>query len=293
MSENLPDKFLVIGLDGADLEIIRPWLDAGDLPNLASIRDEGVSGLLDSVIPPVSAPAWATFMTGRNPGRHGVFGFVTERPGTGETSLVSLGSIRGTKLWDAFGAAGRKASVANVPITWPTPEVDGVFVSGMLTPPGRPFTHPADFQAEIEEQVPNYRIDIDRGLFDEKEVFREHLMKTAAARGEVIRRMMDREPSWDLLVGVFTNTDRMQHHFWRKEMDRIRELYVLIDGEVGKILERVDRDRTLVMILSDHGFTHTDRRLYFNRWLRREGYLGVRRVSEFQDDYQKRRFNWF
>jgi len=292
MSTTLPEKILVIGLDGADLELITPWIDAGDLPNLASIRDAGTSGLLQSVIPPVSAPAWATFMTGRNPGRHGVFGFVTERPGTGETTLVSLGSIRGTKLWDAFSAAGRRVVVVNVPITWPPPEIDGVFVSGMLTPPGRPFTWPAEVQAEIEAKVPDYRIDIDRGLFDDQEVFREHLFATAKARGEVIRLAMDRG-EWDFLLGVFTNTDRMQHHFWRKEREKIRDLYRLIDGEIGKILDRVDRDKTLVVVLSDHGFTTTDRRIYMNRWLREEGYLGVRRVSELTDDYQKRRFNWF
>jgi predicted AlkP superfamily phosphohydrolase/phosphomutase len=117
-------------------------------------------------------------------------------------------------------------------------------------------------------------------------------VKTARARGEAIRIAMDRG-DWDLLVGVFTNTDRMQHHFWRKERELIRELYRIIDDQVGQILAKVDRGRTMVLVLSDHGFTTTDRRFYVNRWLKREGYLGVRRTAEFTDDYQQRRFNWF
>jgi predicted AlkP superfamily phosphohydrolase/phosphomutase len=230
-------------------------------------------------------------MTGRNPGRHGVFGFVTERPGSGETSLVSLGSVRGVKLWDAFVTAGRKVGVVNVPITYPAPEVDGVFVSGMLTPPGRPYTWPPDFQAEMETAAPEYRIDIDRGLFDDPETFLEHLHTTADARATVIRKVMD-NVDWDLLVGVFTNTDRIQHHFWRKGMDEIRGFYRRVDDHLGAILDAAPDDAT-VIVLSDHGFTSTDRSFYANRWLRREGYLRTRRVAGPVDDYERRRFNWF
>ncbi|MHC4861653.1 MAG: alkaline phosphatase family protein, partial [Planctomycetota bacterium] len=82
-----PGSLLVLGLDGADLDLLGPWMEAGDLPRLAAIAREGTTGYLQSTVPPVSSSAWATFMTGRNPGRHGVFGFVTERPGSGETSL--------------------------------------------------------------------------------------------------------------------------------------------------------------------------------------------------------------
>lgn len=291
MASDQRTRILLIGIDGADLDLIRPWLDAGEMPNLRSIRDRGVHGYLASTIPPVSSPAWASFMTGRNPGRHGCFGFVREMPGTGETVLVSLATIRGTKLWEAFGAAGRKVGIVNVPITYPTPEVDGVFVSGMLTPPGRPFTWPPDFQAEIERVAPDYRIDIDRSLFAEKEEFLRHLHRTMEARATVIEMAMD-ACDWDLMVGVFTNPDRLQHHFWRDEMDEVRRFYRRIDEHLGTLSERAG-EGALVIVLSDHGFTTTDRRFYANRWLKAEGYLAVRRVESARDDYSKRRFNWF
>ncbi len=291
---SLPERFVVIGLDGADLDLLRPWMEAGDLPNLAGIAREGVGGYLASTLPPVSAPAWATFMTGRNPGRHGLFGFVMEDPETGGMRLVNLGHIRGAKLWEAFGRDGSGVVVVNVPITYPPPEVNGVFVSGMLTPAGRPFTWPPDFGEVIRAAAPEYRIDIDRGLFSRPEDLREHLSTTLAARGRVVRRAME-HADFRLLVAVFTNTDRIQHHFWRgeEEKETIRGFFREVDREVGEILARVDPSRTLVMVMSDHGFTDTDRRFYANRWLRDEGYLAVRRVAAPTDDYARRRFNWF
>ncbi len=88
-------KVLVICLDGATLDLLRPWIDEGRLPVLGSFVAEGVSGELRSVVPPITAPAWASFMTGKNPGKHGVYYFVN-RGGAGRSAslcrcLVEIG----------------------------------------------------------------------------------------------------------------------------------------------------------------------------------------------------------
>jgi len=286
-----PARILVIGLDGADLDLLRPWMDAGDLPHLASFLDEGTGGFLASTIPPVSAPAWASFFTGRTPGRHGVFGFVSEVPGSGETVLASLDAVRGTKLWDAFGSEGRKVGVLNVPVTWPVPEVNGFFVSGMLTPPGRGYTWPPELEEEIAAVVPGYLLEVERAEFRDPERTERHIGDVAAARARAVLHLMEHR-EWDLLVAVFTTTDRIQHRFWSGDREEIRRLYVRIDGWVGEMLERAGRD-TLAVVVSDHGFADTDRRFYANRWLRREGFLSVRRSDAEGDAYTRRRFNWF
>ena len=64
------NRVLAIGLDGATMDLIRPWAAEGELPALERLMSEGVSGELDSTLPPVTSPAWPSFATGKNPGKH-------------------------------------------------------------------------------------------------------------------------------------------------------------------------------------------------------------------------------
>ena len=82
-------KVLVIGLDGATLDIIKPMVEAGRLPTFASFIQEGVWGKLRSTVLPVTPPAWTSFMTGKNPGKHGIFGFFVNSPGKYKTRLIT------------------------------------------------------------------------------------------------------------------------------------------------------------------------------------------------------------
>jgi predicted AlkP superfamily phosphohydrolase/phosphomutase len=200
---------------------------------------------------------------------------------------MSLASVEGTKLWEAVG--DRRVAVMNVPVTFPVPKVNGAFVSGMLTPPGRPYTDPPELQARIEKIAPDYAPDIDRSLFGDREALYAHLTGLVDARGEAFLDVFRSEP-WDLFTCVFTETDRVQHHFWREEKDRIREFFTRVDGQVGRLIEAAGED-TLVVILSDHGFADTDRRFYANQWLREAGYLHLKRVRQDTDDYEDRRFH--
>src|SRR4030067_2872209 len=68
-------RVLCIGLDGATFDLIKPWIAEGRLPNLKRLLEEGAHANLNSVIPPLSPQAWSSFMTGVNPGKHGLFGF--------------------------------------------------------------------------------------------------------------------------------------------------------------------------------------------------------------------------
>ena len=72
MSSGQSPKVLVIGLDGATLDLIGPWADDGKLPHISRLMREGVSGELRSTVPPVTGPAWTSFMTGKGPGKHGI-----------------------------------------------------------------------------------------------------------------------------------------------------------------------------------------------------------------------------
>ena len=73
-------QVLIIGLDGATFDLIKPWVATGQLPTFKHLMDTGTRGNLESTIPPITPPAWTSFMTGMNPGKHGVFNFTEYHP---------------------------------------------------------------------------------------------------------------------------------------------------------------------------------------------------------------------
>src|SRR5438046_10519479 len=76
-------KVLSIGLDGATFDVLDPLIDRGLMPRLKRFIDEGVRGPLETTIPPITPTAWVSWMTGKNPGKHGVFEFLLRRKGRG------------------------------------------------------------------------------------------------------------------------------------------------------------------------------------------------------------------
>jgi predicted AlkP superfamily phosphohydrolase/phosphomutase len=65
----------ILGLDGATCDLIKPWVATGQLPTFKHLMDTGTQASLESIIPPITPPAWTSFMSGMNPGKHGVFNF--------------------------------------------------------------------------------------------------------------------------------------------------------------------------------------------------------------------------
>src|SRR3972149_294706 len=65
----------VLALDGATYDLLGPWMAQGHLPNLKALFESGAHAPLESTYPPLTGPAWATFMTGKSPGNHGLLEF--------------------------------------------------------------------------------------------------------------------------------------------------------------------------------------------------------------------------
>lgn len=286
-------KLVVLGLDAADLDVMRPLIARGEMPNVARLMAEGASGVLRSTVPPVSAPAWASFLTGRNPGQHGLYSFVVERGG-GRMQLANVTDIHGPRLWDVAAAQGAKPVVVNVPVTWPAPAFDGTMVTGMLTPEsqGVAFTHPKELASEIAEKVPGYRIDIDRALLDDRETLYGRMSEMERLRKDLFLHLLKTRAS-RLFVGVFTNTDRVQHSFWRHDRSLVDRHFREVDAHIGEIVASLDRATTAVMLLSDHGFQGSTCKLYVNRALEDAGLLATRRAEKADEDYDRRRADYF
>ncbi|RMG90020.1 MAG: hypothetical protein D6706_20330 [Chloroflexi bacterium] len=279
-------KLLIIGFDGATFNLIRPWAEAGYLPNLATLMKEGVHAELDSTLPPVTSPAWPTFMTGCNPGKHGVFDFI--QPQGTNFSLVNSTRIRQPTIWQRLSHAGYRVGVMNVPVTYPPQPINGFMITGILSPKFAQICYPADLIKQYEPVLGNYRvapnIQYKPGIETE---FIEDIYDLIHTRGKWALHLMKHE-SWDVLMVHFIAMDIMKHALWRF-MDHthprfepspyehaIRDGYALVDSYIGRLLNELPANTTTI-VMSDHGFGPLKNMVNLNLFLMQKGLLRLKR----------------
>ena len=283
-------KFVVIGLDGATFRILDPLMTMGKLPNLARIMAGGSSGTLWSTIHPYSAQAWSSFMTGMNPGKHGVFDFIHHEEDGYGLKFVNAGDRKADTLWKILSRHGRRVGVVNVPLTYPPEPVNGFLIAGMDAPGrGSHFVYPGGLLRELEETFGPYVIELSvrdymrRGL---EEKFIDDLRQMVSKQIQMVKHLMSSK-QWDFFMFVCRATDQVQHWFWRymdpdhpyhekgspRLQNAIASIYEDLDKVLGDFEEAAGRDGHL-LILSDHGQgPDGNKALYINSWLESKGYL--------------------
>lgn len=158
-------RVMIIGLDGVPLDLIQGWAVEGYLPNMARLMDTGAVGSLRSTIPPTSGPSWSSFVTGMNPGKTGIYDFLYRRDGTYSFPPVNASQRGGRTIWRALSDAGYRVSVLNLPMSYPVEAINGVMISGWMTPyKATDYVHPPELAAELEREIGNYRIYPHRNL---------------------------------------------------------------------------------------------------------------------------------
>lgn len=291
------NRVLVIGLDGATPELLFPWAKGGHLPNLAKLIESGVSGKLRSTMPPITAAAWVSFMTGKNPGKHGVVDFVQKRAESYDIktfdrseiekksgidlSLANAAAIGSKKIWDILGEYSRKVGVMHVPITYPPTKVNGFMITGLGTPGQHSnFTYPDSLREIILNK--GYKIHItELDVEGGEDVALQDMYNTETKRCEIAIDLMKEYNDWDFFCVIFEATDFVQHFFWKhmdsrhhsynpekskKYENAILNCYRLLDEMIGKILSNIDNN-TYIIIISDHGGGPLNKLFYINKWL--------------------------
>jgi predicted AlkP superfamily phosphohydrolase/phosphomutase len=270
-------KAIVIGLDGATFDLMTPWMDEGRLPILNQLQQHGSSGILRSTIPPYSAPAWTSIITGVNPGRHGIYDFF--RTDSLTYKLVNSRQRKAPALWNYLTKMGKKSLVINVPGTYPPDEISGVMISGLLAPSKRSnFTFPISLKQRLTKD--------DLGLFEFEQVAVDDLPKSLAARyapdklvdmvnaatdsHATITKNLMRSFEWDFLMVVFRGIDDIQHLLWGNNA-AILSCYQQADYWLGELIQSAPS--SLIVIVSDHGFGPVKKYLYANNVLYNAGYL--------------------
>lgn len=282
-------RVLVIGLDGASPLLVERWID--DLPTFRRFREEGCWGTSVPPIPAQTPVAWTTFMTGQNPGKHGIFSFMLRRPGSYERRIVGPGMIASRTLWRILGDRGKRVGVLNVPMAAGPEEVSGFMIPGFLArQEGVP--HPAEVRSRLERRFGIGRVagDVETEVLarvrEDPDSFFRRVDETTDELAGVAAYLL-REERWDLFMVVFMGADRIQHFFWRyvdeahpdyEEAEygaRVKGFYEKMDGVVADLLGAAPRD-TLTVLLSDHGFCPVRRAVLLNNYLWEAGMLTVR-----------------
>ncbi len=270
----------VIGLDGVPHGLILQLTGSGVMPRLAELIESRPSGSLRKIrasLPEISSVSWSSFMTGVDPGTHGIFGFTDIDVDTYELRFPSFRDLQVDTLWDRLGARGLTSVVLNQPATYPARSIPGAIVSGFvaidLAKSIKPLTHLAPLRRM------GYRIDIDTGRCrTDHDLLFEQLDESLRTRREALIHLSE-SVDWDFLQIVVTGTDRLYHYLWDSLVDpshprheQALDYHRAVDALIGEILDRLNcRERT--WLLSDHGFCAIRQEVQLNHWLQENGYL--------------------
>lgn len=260
-------KSIVIGIDGAEPKLIEKWID--DLPNIQKFY--GCFGKLESTLPPSSAPAWTSIVTGVNPEKHGIFDFFYFDRETMSIKTISSRFRKVPAIWNLLSRIGRNSIVVNVPVTYPPERINGVIVSGLLTPPNENFVEPKEAKQLLKGYKMEHLIIDDLPIRISARYNPEKVMNILREWIEWRRKafiMLLKNYSWDFGMVVFRASDLVQHFLW--DSDYVFQIYKKIDEEIGKIMELYKAN---YFIVSDHGFYGIKKNIFLNNLLYEKKYL--------------------
>ena len=287
-------RVFILGLDGATFTQLDPMMEAGILPNIKEICDSYVSGPSQTIMPPVTAPAWLSIATGLNPGKTGVFDYISRVSSESESMApISSKYYEGKAIWNILNKNGLKTGIFNYPTLSPAPEVDGFVVGGIGSDKYRKLCYPesladelhricADYEVLLNLRSPKYRKDIN--------LFFQDIGKVLENQALMLMHLVQNK-EWDFFFAVFSITDWIQHVLW-KDIDENHPLYdkvksPSIKGKYFEIWRRVDEiigellnifpDDINFFIVSDHGLGPLTSVFYPNPWLERKGWLRRKR----------------
>ena len=263
------------GIDGVPYSLIAD--NEETFENLNAIARDGAGGEIDSIVPPESSACWPALTTGVNPGSTGVYGFQDREVGTYETYVPMGQDVQATRLWTRVTNAGRKATVMNVPVTFPPERDVQRMVSGFLSPGVDKAAYPDELRSYLESS--GYRIDVNAklGHDEDKTEFIEDAHRTLDARFEAFKHYIEAD-DWNLFFGVFMTTDRVNHFLFKHYVedgeyrDEFLEFYEKVDRYLGELRSMLADEVTMV-VASDHGFTKLDYEVKCNVWLEENGWL--------------------
>ncbi len=260
--------------------MIQKFMGNGVMPNLRDIVAKGRAVETTVTLPEISSVSWSSFMTGKNPGEHGIFGFTDLHETTYKTTFPSFKDLGCETIWDRIGEQKMKSVVINQPATYPARPIHGALVSGFVAVQLERSVFPSKYLRLTRDL--DYQIDVDASEVKDKPValFRA-LDDLLDSRQRLFDALWDAE-KWNLMEVIVTGTDRLHHFIWDAYEDESHahhegfcNYYRKVDEFIGHVYEKFKKldcgDN--FFLLSDHGFCQTKKEVYINTVLADLGYL--------------------
>lgn len=269
-------KTVVVGIDGMSPGLFNILVKKKIFSTLAELKKTGAHGKLQSVFPPTTAPAWTTFATGVNPGKHGIYDFVSPRKSLSQMEPISSEDIVVKTFYELLEKQGKKSILVNLPVSWP-PLTKNPTITSLLTQSASPI-YPRDLIQKVPA-LKNYQV-VPEG-FDERKPYSYNLdfinavRKVEKIRFESCMELLNLD--WDLFFVLFSGTDWLSHYVYDKLLtgtaeEIVWQFFAEIDQYIAKIYEST-RDVANIFVLSDHGFQVVEKQFGINQWLAQEGLL--------------------
>lgn len=282
----------VVGLDGVPYSMVDRFVREGVMPRLGGIIASGAFRETTVSLPEISSVSWSSFMTGKNPGEHGIFGFTDLHPGTYTQSFPSFRDLKCDTIWDRLGELKMRSVVVNQPATYPARPVHGALVSGFVAVHLDKSVFPARYLRTLRDL--GYEIDLDAELVRDNPAALFRALNDLLGVREKLVDVLWSEEKWNLMEVVITGTDRLHHFLFDAYEDESHphhrdflDYYRAVDALVGRLYDRFAADAEdprNFFVLSDHGFCRTRHEININRVLQENGFLKFSGPNEKQLD---------
>jgi predicted AlkP superfamily phosphohydrolase/phosphomutase len=268
-------KILVLGIDGANPDLLLRWAAEGVLPNIANLIARGQSGKMSGLDGFFIGSTWPSIYTGVTPASHGFHYLVQLKPGSYEYYRpADRGMFHSSTFWSVLSRAGRRVAILDAPLSPLDKSINGMQilewgghdeVYGFLTQPenlshfieSRFGRHPVGTNCGAERQTAGDYVK-----------FVEHLEQGVKTKAEISKHFL-RKNGWDLFMQVFSEAHCVGHQCWHlhdtshpahdrvmsEEIgDPLQRVYEAIDVAIGDILE--EAGECTVFLFSSHGMSH-------------------------------------
>lgn len=261
-------KTLVLSIDSACWEYLDPLINAGRMPNVARLIESGVRGVLESTMPPITPVAFSSFITGTNPGKHGIFDW-TVRGADGQAQSVNAAVRRGAPFWRYLNRAGVRVGVFNIPLTYPVQPMDGFLVPGIPAPSqASDLTYPRAALSQIEDHYRPYQIDVPNALIAEgAKSYCAAWLAHEEKQTDAALALMETY-GVDVLAFNYASLDRLNH--FSPQWEHLEAALANVDAQIGCFVARYPDAN--VILMSDHGSRRVKSAFLLGRWLAQNGY---------------------
>jgi len=234
---------------------------------------------MDSVHPAVSSVAWASFVTGKQAGKHGIYGFVDREEGAYKMTFPLSTSLKSKNIWEILSDAGKRVFGMNVPVTYPPRPVRGILIGGFLCCDLAKVAYPPEVCRYLESI--DYQIDGDPTLARRsRDLMLLNLHQTLERRMEAMFHFLAEE-EWDYFHTHVMATDRLNHPLFGafeagdpKYAPEFLKFYRRLDAYLGQLLDALPADLGLI-VLSDHGFCRLKSYVQLSRYLMECGWTAL------------------